>query len=184
MDASKNITKNQNTIKLKKLNKHKYLILNSKGKKFNITLTNVFLKFGIEEYNSNYILNIFIKKNDDNSNYNKLIKIINIISKIERLSNDELRAVRYNIHNKKYISPIIDNKFDKNCVILRTYVDYNCAINIANIFMPLDKSTDISNYNSNINITVQTMWNTDTNYGVTIYTNKIFLLEKVSKNKK
>ena len=172
-----------NSIKLKKLNKCKYLILNTnnnsnKSKKINITLNNVYLKFGIEKYNSNYILNIFANKNDTNDNYNKLVRIINIASKIKKINENTIKATKYNILNKEYKSPVIDNKFDKDVIIIRTYLSHNCNINIANIFMPLDKSTDMSNYYANVNITVHTMWVTESTYGVTIYTNNIYLLHK------
>jgi len=169
-------------INLKKTsNKNNFLIFNN-NQIINLNLNNVFLKFGIEDYNKKKILNLFINMDDsiDNDNYNTKIDLINIVNKIKELKNDNLKSNIYNLSNKEFDNPIkkIDEKFGTNVIVLRTYLDYNYSIKMDGILGELEQNTNISNYYANINISIKTVWTTHNNYGLIIYTNDINLLKK------
>ena len=179
MESNK-INENCNINLKKTSNKNNFLIFNN-NQIINLNLNNVFLKFGIEDYNKKKILNLFINMDNsvDNDNYNNKINLINIVNQIKNLKNDNLKSNIYNLSNKEFDNPIkIDEKFGTNIIVLRTYLDYNYSIKMEGILGELEQNTNISNYYANINISIKTVWTTHNNFGLIIYTNHINLLKK------
>lgn len=167
-------------IKLKKLNKKASMIFDNRGNLIRMSLKNVFLKFGIENYNSKHILNICVDKNENNEEYNKIINIINIECKIKKFQNDIIESRKHNFDGKGFQSVITNlSEFGKDITTLRTYMNYDAKIITKGSLGYLDFSTDISNYKADVDITVKTVWNTDNNFGLIIYTDGIKLLNKV-----
>ena len=170
-------------LQLKKLNKTNSMIFDGAGQLIKINLNNVFLKFGIEKYNSKHILNIYVDKNDNNEEYNKVIDIFNVGMKVKKLQNNGFEARRHNLEGKGYQSALTDiTEFGKDITSIRTYLNYDAKISMKGSLGSLDFDTDISNYKSNVSLTIKTIWNTDNNFGLIIYTDEIILLNKIKSN--
>ena len=164
-------------LKLKKLKKNSFQLFDSDSKLINFNLENCYLKFGIENYNDKKILNIFIKKENTNENYNKIVSIINIVNKIKNLNKNDIANRKYDICEKGFQSPLKEiTEFDKDILVIRTYLDYKCNISVKDILGNLSLDEDLSKKYANINIIIKNMWTTDNNYGIVIYTNNIELL--------
>lgn len=167
------------------IKKHKdsCVIFSSKGEVINMDLKGVYLPHGIEKYNGKHILNIYADKNSDNDEHNKLVEIINTCSQVERLQDNEFDAKRYNIKGKGYISPLTEQEeYGKDTLAIRTYMNYNAKVSLPGAFGYLDFDTDITRYRADVNVTVKSIWTTDNNYGLIIYTNSINLLNRVKKS--
>jgi hypothetical protein len=168
-------------IKIKRLSNKNLLLFNEDNTLIKFTLNNVFLKFGIEKYNNNHILNIYVNKNDDNNEYNKIIDIVGIESKVKNTQKSIIDSRRYNIEGKGYKSSLTDIKeYGKDITSVRTYMNHNAEILFPGAFCSVGFDSDISGYIADIEITVKNVWITDNNFGLIIYTDKIKLIKKSS----
>ena len=164
-------------LKLKKIKKNNFHLFDNNNNLLLFNLENCYLKFGIENYNDNKILNIFIKKDNNNNNYNNIVTIINIINKVKNLNKNDIANRKYELEEKGFQSPLKEiNELDQDILVLRTYLDYKCDISVKNILGNLNIDDDISKKNANIELIVKNMWTTNNNYGVIIYTKKIEIL--------
>lgn len=163
-------------LSFKKLKKDKFLIFDN-NESVKIKLNNCFIKFGIESYNSNKILNFTVNKNTSPEQYNNLTYIQNILNIINNLKEDVVDKSKYNINNKNFISPLKKTELtDINNLSFRTYLNHN--INITNQSSPLSSCSDIKNNFADITITLKNMWNTNDNFGVTVFTDIIQVTDK------
>ena len=169
-------------IKIKKLNKTSLLLFNSDSSMIKFTLSNVYLKFGIEKYNNTYILNIHVDKNDNNEEYNKVIDIVGIEGNVKNTQQSVIDSRRYNIEGKGYKSSLTDIKeCGKEITSIRTYMNHNAEILFPGASLPIGFDSDISGYKADVDITVKNVWITDNNFGLIIYTDKVKLIKKFAK---
>jgi hypothetical protein len=168
-------------IKIKKLNNKSLLLFNTDNSIIKYTLNNVYLKFGIEKYNNNHILNIYIDKNDNNEEYNKVVDIVGIEANIKNTQKSIVDSRRYNIEGKGYKSLLTDVKeYGKDITCIRTYMNHNAEILFPGAFCSVGFDTNIAGYKADLEITVKNVWITDNNFGLIIYTDKINLTKKAS----
>ena len=167
------------TVGFKKTNDKNYTLFNENNKEFNYTLKNVYLKFGIEKYNDNNILNIFFdkEKSENNENYNSFSEICSIISKVSKITENKFDAVRYNCDGKGFQSPIKNE--DDQYTEIRTYLSKNVDIFYKDMLGSLNINVDISKSFANVDLCIKTLWITENNFGVIIYVKKIELLKKI-----
>jgi hypothetical protein len=165
-------------------------IFDENGKKIKFTLRNVYLKFGFENYNGNKILNILVnkdpnKKGDEgNEEYNKLASIYNYVKSVENTGKDFIEAKRNNIEGKGFMTPLEDTNEYGHCFTkIRTYMSYSADIMMKGGFAPLEPATDITGYMADVDVEIKTMWKTNNNYGVTIYTTNVELIKRIKSKK-
>ena len=167
-------------IMLKKSGKN-FLIFNN-GEVIKKTIKDVYLKFGIENYNENKILNIYVNKNNDkytNDEYNNVIDIYNHIKTISRFTKEPCNARKYKFDNKIFKYPLKKKTENGvNLVIIRSYLSHNVEIYTKDK-KKLDNNANIIGYMADVNIVIKTLWKTSTNIGVIIYTEVIKLKEKI-----
>ena len=167
-------------IKIKKLNNKSLLLFNTDNSMIKFTLNNVYLKFGIEKYNNNHILNIYVDKHDNNEEYNKVIDIVGIESNVKNTQKSIVDSRRYNLEEKGYKSSLNDVKeYGKEITCIRTYMNHNAEILFPGAFCSAGVDANISGYKADIDITVKNVWITDNNFGIIIYTDKINLIKRV-----
>lgn len=155
----------QNT-KLKCILKNKKFISifdNLTGKALKFKLENIFIPFGAELYNDNYIVNLeFEKVNNLHNNY------ISVIQSLEKniINNNFETEINVNgsIINKKFFTSIKDSKLGH---ILRTHLTKTTEIFILkknNTKFYLDKE-NLKGVSGNIEIGLKGMWINDESYG-------------------
>jgi hypothetical protein len=169
-------------IKVKKTKKNN-IIFTSDSKTIMIELKNVYLKFGIEEYNGKNILNIYVDKESDdytNEDYNNIMDVCNYVKKVQKLGDDFMESRKLGLAGKGFQSPLKNIKeHGKKILSIRTYLDYNIDISLDGSFGSLESDYDMTGYKADVVINIKTLWTTDNNYGTIIYTSNVKLLKKV-----
>jgi hypothetical protein len=161
-----------------------YSILDKNNKPIEKKLKDVYLKFGIEDYNGNKILNIYIDRNNENysnDEANDVKDIYHYVKEVSKFTKDPFNAKRYKFEGKGFKYPLKKKEEDGvKLVIIRTYLSRNVDITIKNMIGTLDTSHDISGYMADVELTIKTLWSTSTDIGVIIYTDSIKLNKKFS----
>ena len=171
----------------KKIPGNKGLLYNAKGKRMRFSLKNVFLKHGLENYNEHMILNIYVSKDvDSNEEYNKVIDMVNVTKNVKNMPKVDKFEKRFNLKGKTFTSPIKEEKdYGQDVFIIRTYLNHKGKILMDSHMGIVDVNynvTDLTDYKANVELTIKTLWTTNNNFGIIIYTDEIKLLNKVSTN--
>lgn len=170
------------SVRIKKSGKS-YRIFNKKSNLIEIELKDVYFKFGIEDYKSKKVLNIYIDKHNDaysNDDYNNIADLCSYVANVKKLKDDVYEFRRLGLDGKGFQTPIKDIKeYGKDIISLRTYLDYNVDMCMKGVFGSLDPSTDIKGYRGDVTLFIKTLWTTNNNYGVIIYTKIIDLDRRV-----
>jgi len=167
---------------VKKIGKN-FLIYSRKGELIKKSLKDVYLKFGIEDYNKNKILNIYVNRNNEeytNEEYNNVIDIYNYIKEIALFTKEPCNITRYKFENKTFKYPLKKKREDGlNLIIIRTYLSRNVKIYMQDKRIDQNENIDIKGYKADIEIVIKTLWKTSTHIGVVIYTELIILKDKI-----
>lgn len=160
-------------VKTKKTGNH--MIYNKKNKRIRGKLYGVYCPYGVEEYNSNYVLNgtIYVT-NNCNGNMVLLLKKINeSIRGLKDVDNNDL-----GLHNKTYY-PFLAQKKNKEGELIdeynvRGYIKHGLCIRHKTMVGEVEYS-QMKGKTCDIDYELGTLWrNDDTDlYGLTIYFTKI-----------
>ena len=160
-------------------------ILNEKKKYIRLRLKDVFLKFGIEDYNKNKILNIYVNRENDsysNEDFNTIADVYNYVKSVAKLAKDPKYCAAYGLDGKGFSYPLKKkNENGVKIVNVRTYLARNVEISLKGRTGSLGTDFDISGYLADIDIVIKTLWKTNNNFGVIIYTENIELNKKIKK---
>ena len=159
-----------------------FVILDNKQNPIRKKLKDVYFKFGIEEYNGNKILNIYINRNNENysnNEYNDVIDIYNYIKEVSKFAKDPFYAKRYKFEGKGFKYPLKKREEEGvKLVILRTYLSRNVEITMKDLAGTIDTNYNITGYIADVELTIKTLWTTSTDMGVIIYVDSILLKKK------
>lgn len=151
-----------------------YPIIDKNNNRLSIEIKNCRCPFGIEEYNKHKILNIMIDPKKSNDHFNLITSLKNLENDLSK-SNIQDRDIFKDIENKKYYSILKYNPNNDN-YFLRT-----CILGLPNIYTIINEKkfpvleSDIKNKNININLDFGTLWTTDIDYGILLYTKDIII---------
>lgn len=151
-----------------------YAITNFKNERIKITIQNVNIPFGYEDYEKKKILNIEInpKKYNDHHNIKSLIsEFENEFSDSNNFYGSELKN---DVSGKGYYNNMRDSKGGAiiRCLIFGSPEIYTYM----GKFKTMMTSKDIPKTICNVEIELGTMWITENNYGISWYVKKIEIL--------
>lgn len=148
-----------------KLNRttNNYSIYDKNGKRIQLTIKNVYLKFGLESYNNSEILNIEIR---DRSNYhmNTILILKDLDNKLHSILNTDLEYYH------------IINQTKPRRYMVRTYLKNGAKITHSKYVGTFDK-TNLKHTYCDITLELGSIWFTDEKYGCTIYVSSIVVLK-------
>lgn len=145
------------------IKKRKFIVTTKKKEPISINIENVYIPFGVEEYNDKRILNIVLL-NEDNKIYNIYSKLVSIEEYIEKQDIKADFDVTQAIIQKSFMSTI---KETYNGHIIRTHIS-NPNIYIINKEgekLPIDIN-DISKSYVDAKIVLNGIWYTNNTYGL------------------
>lgn len=138
------------------------------------TIYGAHLKFGVEKYNNNHILNAILYETN-NSTYNIIVTLERIVNTFTNMGKHEVYAKKYNLENKTFFSFIKNNTIDpqNKQFIIRLYLKRGCKIMNSN--KEIIPSDQIKNKYCNIEIEVGSLWSANNLYGLNVYATEIKL---------
>lgn len=152
-----------------------YMLYNKKNKKIRSKLFGVYCPHGVEEYNSNYILNCTLY---DTNNYNgNVVLLLNKINKSIEILKDACNN-DLDIKNKTYYPFMVQKKSKEGKLIneynVRGYIKHGLCIRHKTMVGEVEYN-QMKGKTCDIEIELGSLWkNDETNYyGITIYITKI-----------
>lgn len=184
MDEIKNNTESTSFILKRAVNSDNYLIHRKICKNNNITyeratyvIYGAYIKFGVERYNNNNILNVYIT-DSNNINYNVIITLNRVVNTFTSMADNEKYKNLYSLTNKKFYPFIkeIENNENVKKYNIRLYIKKCITISHVN-----NKNVSINmlkNKVCNLDIELGALWiNNKTNmYGINLYITHITVL--------
>lgn len=141
------------------------------------TIYGAHLKFGIEKYNNNNVLNPILYETNNNT-YNIIITLERIANTFISMGKHEVYSKKYNINDKIFFSFLKNNStdIDKKQYIVRLYLKRGCKI--MNAQKEIIPNSEIKNKFCNIEIELGSLWVSATTnlYGINIYATEITAL--------
>lgn len=167
-----------NFIKTKSKNRNllSYIITN-KLKKIEINLENIYIPFGIENFNDRSIVNIEINPKIDNYHYNIFAHINAFEKSIGDLHNSKNIGfgLKCDISNKGYYPNIRESK---SGYIMRSYINTDAKIHgmINNVNTQLSVQ-NIKQTISNVKLELGILWINDNNFGILWHLKEIEIIK-------
>lgn len=159
--------------KAKSYEKETYIILTKDNKKKTITLKNILIPFGIEEYQGKSIINIEINPKKNNNSYNTHCILTTFENSLKTLveKKDITNDLRESLEGKGYYDNMRESK---NGYIIRTQT-YGTPSVTTNLFGEKMSASisDIKKSVSNVVLELGSLWITDTHYGISWYVKEI-----------
>jgi hypothetical protein len=152
-----------NSIEFASIKKNFILLKINESLQYSIFINSIEMPFGIEMFNSNKILNIEFR-NDNNQHYNVYTHLLSIDEKIIDLINStKIINLKQIFNNKTFVSSIKESMLGH---LLRTHITSNSEIyilskNKSKIILP-----NINKCSGNVKLTLRGLWYNDLTFGL------------------
>lgn len=156
--------------------KESYIPLSKSNQKITITLKNVIIPFGVENYNGKNIINLELNTKKSNKTYNAYATIATFEESLNLLHDNKniINEFKESITGKSYYPNM---RQSKDGYIIRSHIFGQPKIS-TNFLGQLMSATlnDIKKTFANVVLELGSIWVTDNNYGINWYVREIEIL--------